>query len=369
MADKEATIYIVDVSRSMGKKHQGRDESDLDWAMRYVWDKITATVASGRKTWTLGVLGLGTDDTRNEIQNDEGYENISVLHPISQVLMPDLRRLQAEIRPSHTDDGDAVSALILAIQMIISYCKKLKYKRRVILVTDACGHIDFDEDSAKEFVKKVNADDIEITVIGVDFDDAEYGFKEEDKSPLKLRNEKFLRELVEQCGGMYGTMAEAIDELNIPRVRSTKPVNSYKGQLRLGNPGQFDTALCIDVERYPRTMIRRPDPASSFVLRSDGGADTMAPSATLPEQGDQPSGTRTNGSGLTVVRSSYTYQVNDPEGLNGERDVQRDDLAKGYEYGRTAVHINESDENMTKLETEAAYEILGFVAADEVCKI
>ena len=114
-------------------------------------------------------------------------------------------------------------------------------------------------------------------------------------------------------------------------------------------------------------MIRRPDPASSFVLRSDGGADTMATSATLTDQADQQLGTQLNGNGLTVVRSSYTYQVNDPEGVNSKRDVQRDDLAKGYEYGRTAVHISESDENITKLETEAAYEIMGFVAADEVC--
>ncbi len=44
MADKEATVYIVDVGQSMGEKRNGRTESDLDWAMRYVWDRITSTV-------------------------------------------------------------------------------------------------------------------------------------------------------------------------------------------------------------------------------------------------------------------------------------------------------------------------------------
>jgi ATP-dependent DNA helicase 2 subunit 2 len=44
MADKEATVYIVDVGRSMGRKHQSREETDFDWAMRYLWDKITTTV-------------------------------------------------------------------------------------------------------------------------------------------------------------------------------------------------------------------------------------------------------------------------------------------------------------------------------------
>ncbi len=46
MADKEATVYIVDVGKSMGATHHGRPESDFDWAMTYVWDKITNTVST-----------------------------------------------------------------------------------------------------------------------------------------------------------------------------------------------------------------------------------------------------------------------------------------------------------------------------------
>ena len=44
MADKEATVYVVDVGKSMGAKHNGREQSDLEWAMVYIWDKITSTV-------------------------------------------------------------------------------------------------------------------------------------------------------------------------------------------------------------------------------------------------------------------------------------------------------------------------------------
>lgn len=44
MADKEATVYIVDVGRSMGECRNGRSVTDLDWAMQYVWDRITTTV-------------------------------------------------------------------------------------------------------------------------------------------------------------------------------------------------------------------------------------------------------------------------------------------------------------------------------------
>lgn len=59
MADKEAIVYIVDVAKSMGEARGGREESDLDWCMRYVWDKITTTVSA--KISSRGMLS----DERN----------------------------------------------------------------------------------------------------------------------------------------------------------------------------------------------------------------------------------------------------------------------------------------------------------------
>lgn len=46
MAEKEATVYIVDIGKSMGERHNGRAISDLEWAMQYVWDRITTTVCN-----------------------------------------------------------------------------------------------------------------------------------------------------------------------------------------------------------------------------------------------------------------------------------------------------------------------------------
>lgn len=45
MAGKEATVYLLDLGKSMGEKRHGRDQNDLDWALEYVWDKITNTVS------------------------------------------------------------------------------------------------------------------------------------------------------------------------------------------------------------------------------------------------------------------------------------------------------------------------------------
>jgi ATP-dependent DNA helicase 2 subunit 2 len=45
MAGKEATVYILDLGNSMSEKRYGRNQTDLDWALEYVWDKITNTVS------------------------------------------------------------------------------------------------------------------------------------------------------------------------------------------------------------------------------------------------------------------------------------------------------------------------------------
>ena len=47
--------------------------------------------------------------------------------------------------------------------MITKYCKKLKYKRKIVLVTDARGYMDADDSS--EIIKKIVSDDMELVVM------------------------------------------------------------------------------------------------------------------------------------------------------------------------------------------------------------
>lgn len=163
MADKEASVYIVDLGSSMADCHNGRTEPDLDWSMRYVWDKISTTVAASRKTWTVGFIGLKTDETRNAMMDDEGYENISVLRELGPMTLTSLRELRAEVKPSETETGDAVSAVVLAVDMIEKFTRTLKYKRRIYLVTDGLAPIDGDD--IDSIAKKINHDGIELIVL------------------------------------------------------------------------------------------------------------------------------------------------------------------------------------------------------------
>jgi ATP-dependent DNA helicase 2 subunit 2 len=97
--------------------------------------------------------------------------------------MPDIRRLRDAIKPSQTNRGDgrcplalsldfsyaylllAISSVVIAIQMINTYTKKLKYKRKIVLVTNGTGPIN--NEQLDEIQKKIQDDGIELIVLYV----------------------------------------------------------------------------------------------------------------------------------------------------------------------------------------------------------
>ena len=172
MADKQATIYIIDVGLSMGDAHNGRIESDLDYGMRYVWSKITETMSAGRSaTWSIGVVGLRANETDNVMGSEEGYENIAVLKPLGPMELPSLAALQRKIRPSEAEKGDALSAIVVAIDLIEKFTmlksgKQGKYTRKIVLLTDGQGAIDGDDMAS--ISERINELEIELVVMSVD---------------------------------------------------------------------------------------------------------------------------------------------------------------------------------------------------------
>jgi ATP-dependent DNA helicase 2 subunit 2 len=178
----------------------------------------------------------------------------------------------------------------------------------------------------------------------------------------QAKNEKILKGFVDDCNGVFGTLAEAIDQLTTPRLKETRPVPSFKGQLTLGDPEHYDATLTIDVERYPCTMIAKPPTSSSFVMRTDLGGNSAAGPST--ESSNTIMGEDHPMTDLSAVRNQRVYQVENQEEPGTKKNVEMDELERGYEYGRTAVHISESDMNVVKLETTQSLSLIGFVQAE-----
>lgn len=116
--------------------------------------------------------------------------------------------------------------------------------------------------------------------------------------------------------------------------------------------------MSINVERYFKTHLARPLTASTVVVKSEGGTGSQSTQAV---EGDEMEGIE-----FSAVRQARSYKVNDPDAPGGKRDVEFEDLAKGFEYGRTAVHISESEHNITKIETQKSFSIVGFIPCSKV---
>ncbi|CZR54384.1 related to ATP-dependent DNA helicase II, 80 kDa subunit (KU autoantigen protein P86) [Phialocephala subalpina] len=361
---KEATVYVLDLGSTMGDCHSGRVETDLEYAMRYVYDKMADSLAVGRVGLNTGVVAFRTDETDNPLGDDEGYANISVLQQLVPMTMAQFNDLRTKITPSETEGGDAISAIIVAMDMIekkttLKTGKPGKWARKIILMTDGQGSIE--DDHLEDIVTRIKEMGVELTVLGVDFDDLEFGFKEEDKSSVKKENEALLRKFTEDCDGLYGTALQAIKDLAIPKVKEFRPYSMYTGRLCLGNPETNpDESIYINVKRFSQTKIARPVAAKSYVMRSGGEASTQS-SYTLPgdvEMTDAPTE-------FSAVKQGRSYTIKDPSDALGKRDVDFEDLARGYEYGRTAVHISQSEENVTSLNALRDFSILGFIPIDK----
>ena len=154
-------------------------------------------------------------------------------------------------------------------------------------------------------------------------------------------------------------MAQAVEELDTPRIKSARPFKTYDGPLNLGDPEKYDSALSINVERYFMTKLARQTTASTVVLKSDTGGPSQS---TATVDGD----TEMTGANFSAVANQRTYKVEDPDAPGGKVDVMKEDLARGYEHGRTAVAISESEHNITQLETTKSFSIIGFIPFSKV---
>lgn len=156
---------------------------------------------------------------------------------------------------------------------------------------------------------------------------------------------------------MFGTLAEAIDEIQKPNVKVTRPYKTYDGPLTLGDPKTFDGALSVNIERYFLTKVAHPPSATTVVVRNESAEGATQSTHTL----DEMEGVEMSNVDFAAVKSERVYTVDDPARLGGKREVDFADLEKGYEYGRTAVHISEDDHNITQLPTEKDFSIVGFI--------
>ncbi|KAI4787079.1 putative Ku family DNA helicase, partial [Aureobasidium sp. EXF-8845] len=105
-------------------------------------------------------------------------------------------------------------------------------------------------------------------------------------------------------------------------------------------------------------MVAKAPSASQFVVRPN-----MAPGETQSQFA--PPDEDTKPGDLAAVKNARTYQVPDEEAPGGKRDVEQEELSRGFNYGSTVVPIEEADKTVTDFESKQGMDIIGFVVKDQ----
>ncbi|OLL26973.1 ATP-dependent DNA helicase II subunit 2 [Neolecta irregularis DAH-3] len=362
---KKADMFVIDIGHSMAEVGVDRTENNLDWSLKFVWNKIGRKILSARATDELGVIAFRTIGTDVPIKEDKraGYEHISVLSPIQKYELflmekqklnctrPSMRMLQylqEELQVSLVNnEGDAISAICIAIQLIEDYCKQKKYDRKIYLVTDGKGPADPDDWDLIN--QRLQGNQIELVICGVDFDDPEYGVKEEDKPSVKRVNEEIYRRICRISAGTFITVNELVDGLEDPDVEVTRSTSTYSGNLTIGNPDDPES-LSIAINRYLATRVQAAPTTQSY------SAELRAP---LTDSVDEDLKTH-------KVEQHRIYRIPAAGPNEPDEEIDKDDVHKGFKYGKSIVPISQEEESLLQYPCKKGYEIIGFVSEDQV---
>lgn len=106
----------------------------------------------------VGVALHGTEETKNPVAAEYGdgqYANISELHVIAPVSYRTLEVLDHVEKQATGGPADLIDSLCIGMYAIIQFVKKLKFAKRVILITDGSSPATVDDDQLEQIASEV----------------------------------------------------------------------------------------------------------------------------------------------------------------------------------------------------------------------
>ncbi|KAH7883997.1 SPOC domain-like protein [Phlebopus sp. FC_14] len=375
------TMFLVDISPSMGAtrtiefsdgpggEERSIEVTNLEWSLQFVKLKIQEMIFNGRKTDQCGVIVFGSEETDNIInEKNGGYEHVSEYIAIGQPNSGTLAKLD-ELRASETA-GDPIDALIVAIETQDTYLeKKRTWTRKIVIVTDGASPIEIEDWEAT--VKKMASLGVALTVVGVDFDDDELAYHEEDKPTIKRTNENFYAHLTSSLPdslGLLGSLSRALLSLSYPQIKETKSA-LLPTTLRLGDvETREDEAMEIGVKVAKCTTLARAGGWKRFAGREgdeeNAGMVSFCELKRRTEYFIDRSLAEEGSDGEIQDKSARAASMDiDGKDADGKgpaviEKVEKEQLIRGFKYGSTYVPC--PDGQFEKLNTKKGIDVCGF---------
>ncbi|KAI8609215.1 SPOC like C-terminal domain-containing protein [Chytriomyces sp. MP71] len=378
MASKEAAVLVVDVGANMWRTCDRDGQSHLDKACAaiasilhtkvpcnalrvcsaFLKSRLGNQIVGGRKTDVVSLVLVGTDDTDNPLhkQLNNQYMHIKVASGIEMASLQTLKFVTDGCeKGSQTGAGDILDGIVVAIHMLQTHCKHLKWEKQVFVLSDFSSPINPDDDGS--IVAKAEDYDVKINVIG-------FGFKDEPPSEMdestRAKNERFMRTFSATTSGGVFSGDEALALLGELRAKSVKPTTLIRHTLTLGDPFEStDTSISISVWAYAKVKEAKLPSAKKW---SRVGAEAVDAAHELFK-------------GEVVMERSYRLKdipVDERADMDGESpddiELSKDDLIRAYKYGKDLIPFSEEDRDAMKLMSSKGFSIIGFVKKSEVSR-
>lgn len=240
MADKELTVFVVDLHPLVRAKH-----------LHYVFDVLAGKLLKGLKTDYVSVVGFHAPETKHKLADRGVFKGICVLVDFEVPTFLQLQLLRLSLVENHhfEHDSDSFQALIFSVSLFQD-TKTKQFTRNIVLVTSSLLPLgSYAPEKAEAIPGLLKGMDINLMVIGVDFDAK-------------------TREIWDFVAGHFPTAlvltAEEAEQVAlVPPLKKTRPMPVYKGHLRFGadflrilhdstyRPDLDESCLTWNVEVYP----------------------------------------------------------------------------------------------------------------------
>ena len=323
-------MIVVDVSPAMGSTVGSNGHSHLSSA-RTVLDMFLKTKMLHRKKDVVGIIEVGRGrGGLSEIQSEIGAPSLELLRSVPSIV------------PS-TTEGDVLDGIGAALGMIDAFCGKRKWQKRVMVITN--GLSGMDSSRVSSLVMEFQGVGASLSLIGIGFDEFDQeemdapGFEEAqagrtDKDPRLLVNEAEFRDLCACIDATVVNLKTALASMSSFRSKSVEQRPWYTGTLDIGS-------VAIAVHGYTKTSeVRLPSATKvSIPAREVGGEDVT---------------------GKVLRQLSYHRKDDD------RTELSKEDICKGFRYGKSIVPFSAIDEDALKYKAPKALKALGFTSAKHI---
>lgn len=344
---KSALVLCMDVGFSMSNSAPG-EESPFELAKKVIQKFVQRQVFVETKD-ELALVLFGTDSTKNPLDQDGQYQNITVHR---HLMVPDfelLEEIENQIHPE-SQQADWLDALVVCMDLLQTETKGKKCDRlNIVFLTDL--NTQASQEQLDVIIENLKQADITLQFFlpfPVEEDDEEGGGDGERRSPGHPGMGKGLSR--EQKNGL--DMVKHI-MLSLDEEEGLDQIYSFRNAIE---------QLCMfkRIERRPMAWPCQLTIGGSLSIRIVGYKAVTEEKLkktwiTVDAQTTQ----------KDDVKRETVYCLDD----DNETEVQRDDTIQGFRYGSDIVPFSKVDQEQMKYKHDGkCFAVLGFTKQNMVCR-